>query len=228
MLNVKFQKSKSFNEKLQDFSQISHKQSQNVTNLASEIDLAANAYLNIDENSDANLLDLGDKIKLNKFIDILRSDIRIEVKKQNPQTFNAAKNIAINIENALKDPEFNANPISISDVNTLINSQIQTNEKIEQLNLQLSKLSCEKTVNHVNLDTPTNSQPNQSNEFVDRCLICGKSHLTINCWHFPAVKKFSNNFGNKNNFNRVNKNFRRPFRGGKRGRQNPNSFQSLN
>lgn len=87
ILVKKFSKTISFSEKQQNFSSIVQKQSQSVRDLAEQEENSANAYLNINEDADANILELCQKLKLNKFLEAFRSDIRIEVKKLNPQNF---------------------------------------------------------------------------------------------------------------------------------------------
>lgn len=86
-LGKKFSKTISFARKQQHFPSIYQKQLQIVKNLAEQIQNAANAYLSIDQNAVVNILDLGQKLKLNKFLEVHCSDIRIEVKMLNPQNF---------------------------------------------------------------------------------------------------------------------------------------------
>ena len=81
ILKKKFTVIKPFSEIQKIFSCINHKQGQSVQNLADSIDKAANEFLQINEHADANQLELGDKIKLNKFLEVLLPDIKIDVKK---------------------------------------------------------------------------------------------------------------------------------------------------
>lgn len=223
ILKTKFNKTKNFAELQQEFSHISQKPNQSVKDLAAQIDNAANAYLGIDHAADINLLDLGRKIKLNKLYEALRSDIRVEVKKLNPQNFDEATKAAINIENALADPAYNANNLISSDISELVSSQIQTNAKILELSEKIDNLSISRTVNNVQFQDSTNFPGN--NDFQVKCLICAKNHLTINCWHFPKIKNANFNASRGKSYNKINKQYREnskrgPFKGRYRGNLN--------
>ena len=77
--------------------------------------------MEINKRADANQLELGNKIKLNKFLELLRPDI----KKNDPKTFADIIKIAINIENALSDPEVQVNDYFTFEINMLVNNQLQ-------------------------------------------------------------------------------------------------------
>lgn len=211
-LDKKFSKTVSFAEKQQNLSSICQKQTQTVKNLAEQIEKAANDYLNIDENADANMLDLAQKLKLNKFLEALRSDIRIEVKKQNPQSFESAIETAVNIENAFKDPEVNVNNTMSFEISTLLDSHVQTNAKIQELSDKIQDLAISKTVNNVTGFSSGQDKEIESeykDEIVNFCLICGKPHLTIQCWYFPEIRNLMQNSQNLQfSQNRVNKRYR--------------------
>lgn len=105
----------------QDFSKITRRQNQSVKDLPVEIDQTITAYLNIHYSADFQLLELSQKIKLNKLMESLQSEIRVEVKKLIRKKVEAAIQAEIDIENALNDAEFN--------VNNCMNLEIQNPHK---------------------------------------------------------------------------------------------------
>lgn len=86
---------------------------------------------------------------MNKFLEALHCDIRIEVKKQNPQRFESAIETAVNIENAFKDPDVNVTNTMSFEISTLLDSHAQTNAKIQELSDKIQDLTISKIVNNV-------------------------------------------------------------------------------
>jgi hypothetical protein len=211
LLRKKFIKTKSFAEVQHTFSNISHKPGQSVKQLAEEISQAAEQFMGIDENATQEMTTLCEKFKLNKLIEVVRSDIKFELKKSNPKKFNSAIQYACNIENALADCEYNVNNNTLSnEFNMLVNSQMLTNQKIEELSQKLQELTINK---------PQDVKENKREEDQKpRCLICDKAHLTINCWHFPAFKNLKND--REGQENRENKRYRPYENRGNWGRNN--------
>lgn len=79
----------------------------------------------------------------------------------------------VNIENAYKDPEFTINNMSF-EMTTLINSQIQTNSKIQELTDKINDLSNTKSVNNItgassNSNTHQNFQDPTQSESIHTC-----------------------------------------------------------
>lgn len=217
-LRQKFIKKQTFAELQTNFSNIAQKPSQSVKQLAENIDQAANKYLNINNSADQQIRDLGEKIKLSKFFEALRNDIRIEVKKQNPKSFSQAIELATNIENALNDPLCQVNNTSSIEINTLIQSQIETNKRIMEISNQINEIkNPNREINNIVRNEQIANPPKED----IKCLICGKPHLTIKCWHFPGIKKAQTTYKqNKSNYQQ-NQNFRKDFRRGGNYRAHP-------
>lgn len=210
----KFATHETFAEIQQQFNTINQKPNQSVKQLAETVDHLANKYLKITENSNSQLLEVAEQIKLNKFTEALRSDIRIEVKKSNPKSFSEATKIATNIETALADPEYHVNSMS-SEFSFYLAKQAETNQAIQALSQKLEEM-CKKD-KHDYLST-NNNDP-QSSKTIEmlptenknqlHCLICGKRHLTIKCWHYSKINRHnkSRNFQSRYKQDQSNTNY---------------------
>lgn len=225
VLSEKFTKTKSFSEMQKEFSLIVQKQDQTVKNLAEEVEKITDEYLSINNSDSTELEELSKKIKLNKFLEALRPDIRIDVKKFNPKSFDVAIKHAINIENAICDPECSVNNIIGNDITELLNSQIETNAKIQELSEKLNRL----TVNNCQEKKISGKSNNSEDSELIKCQICNKNHLTVNCWHLKDVRQARKQMQNKNqNQNRVHKRYNRGNFRRQANFRNNNSNQSLN
>ncbi|GBO21867.1 hypothetical protein AVEN_157174-1, partial [Araneus ventricosus] len=71
--------------------------------LAEQVSSTTEKFSNPNNSEEENIVNLTEKLKLSKFIEALRSDIRVEVKKLGPKTFKSAVAIGKNIDNALSD-----------------------------------------------------------------------------------------------------------------------------
>lgn len=242
-LKSKFQKNLSFDVLQQQFSNIKLQPNQTVKSLADLIDSKANAYLNITSTSTADAKDLAEKIKLQKLIESVTPEIRFELKKLAPKTFSQAISIAKNIQNAINEENFNSNKMSQIEINTLIQNQIETNNKISLLQKQIEENKTPAIPSTSNVNNLFKNPAEYSNQYERRnrtfqrhprvnaynanrqnCLICGKPHLTIDCWYFPH--SFRNNSRNNSrpypsrNFRYTRNNRSRPAR--------TNNFRNLN
>lgn len=209
LLKQKFCRVQTFSQLQKEFSNISQTPSKSVKEIAELIEKCGNAYLEINNDSSEEVKNLSEKIKLNKFLEAIRTDLRIEVKKQNPQNFKKAVKIANNIENALEGVPCQSNSMQSIDILTLCQGQIETNNRILELTKQVEELKNSKIVNNVRMQEDSR---NSQNLF---CLICGKRHLTIKCWHF---NKFTGNYNSElrdhsQGYGEQQSDFRQPNRG---------------
>ncbi|GBN53005.1 hypothetical protein AVEN_248959-1, partial [Araneus ventricosus] len=102
LLIKKFEKKQSFQEIQRQFSTISQKQNQSVKDLANEVSMVADKYVNV-ENTNKNCDSiLKENLKLTKFLEALKPAISLEVKKFGPKNLKSAVAHAINIESALE------------------------------------------------------------------------------------------------------------------------------
>lgn len=217
LLLKKFKHSKSFAEIQHEYSKVSQLPNQTVRDLANKIHTQVHEYMNLDEESNDQLEKFAEKLRLTKFIDALRTDIRVELKKSNPKTFDEAIEIAQNIEQAFSDPSYMAHNIAGSiEKESIIKSNLQTQEAIQELANKIDNITSTQQVNNVisRLDLPsTSTSENHGMQTRPRlfCLVCGKGHLTLDCWHLPKIQNSQNNFNRENRGN---------YRGSFRGRQN--------
>ncbi|XP_054722048.1 uncharacterized protein LOC129231710 [Uloborus diversus] len=207
LLIAKFRKTKSFSDIQSTFSKISHKPGQSVRELAEEISRQASLYVGINSTSNRELIDLAENIKLTKFLEVLRSDIRLEVKKTGPKDFKSALKCAINVENALEESVSCATSNNSWDfqINTLMRSQMENNKLISKLTSQLSELTNNRDsqVNNFQLRGENSRQFQSHSNFPNppiSCHICQKNHLTTDCWFFPSSgQNFNRGRGSQSN-----------------------------
>lgn len=186
----KFDKQPSFANLQQQFLNINQRPDQSVSDLAETINNQAQKYLVFQNCYDPSVLNFMENVKLHRFVQALRPDIRLETKKLGPTKFDEAIKIAINIEAALQDDEeTDFNNIRVTHTKTITqddqteNSQIRNNEsdKIEKLSQEVNNLKIAQSLN----------QRLAGSEIF--CHICGKNHLTTACWYYPSnVSNFAN------------------------------------
>lgn len=192
LLLKKFEKKQTFQEIQKQFSNISQKQNQSVKDLANEVSIAADKYVNVDnDNPNGNAI-LKENLKLTKFLEALKPDISLEVKKFGPKNFNDALTHAINIESALEQSNENSsNNILNVDIHNILKENLMKDQLIADLNKRLNNLTSSNVVNNVNKVTATTSrETNYPNNVT--CHICSKPHLTTECWYFPRENNFKN------------------------------------
>lgn len=201
LLQTKFAKKKNFEENQREFVKLKQVQGQSVKNLAEEIEQVTAKYVAIKDQSNEQLVELANNLKLTKFLEALRTDIRVEVRKLGPRNFNEAVKMAKNVETALEDSnksDFDSQKIVENlEVNHIMQTQAHCNLVIENLKTEIESLK---------------KQIAKTEEKVT-CHICNKSHLTTACWYYPTagagqvndVRNFQMNdrgfVNNRRNFN---------------------------
>ncbi|GBM43402.1 hypothetical protein AVEN_18580-1 [Araneus ventricosus] len=147
------------------------------------------------------MLSLSEKLKLSKFIEALRPDIRVEVKKLGPKTFKSTVALAKNIDNALSD---NGGEINVTDsgINQILSQQLNTDKQILELSEKVNAISSQNVcVNSLTEAPTTNSNNVQSYQQSPR-QICGKlNHKANNCFHYTRGNYYRGN--NRANYNRT-------------------------
>ena len=136
-----------------------------------------------------NLDNVRETVKLQKFIETLRADIKAELLKFGPENFVDAVNRAKNIELAVNDQA-----LTVNNVNQQSSSDIL--QRLERMEQNFAKIS--------------DSLSNLNNV---SCHICGKNHLTTKCWNFPQTSNFSNvpRFNGGNSASRSGHNWSHPY-----------------
>lgn len=189
LLEKKFTRSESFEIIQNNFTSIRQAQNQSVEELADKVAVCAAKYFGCPPNSNEEVKKLTQKAMLSKFIEALRPDLRLEVKKLGPMDFVTAVNQAKNIEKALEDSGTSSNaPDYSQEINTLIMQQMQNNKAIEELSGKIEELVPVGKVNNLNeVEDNTNQNVNDGNV---SCHICQENHWTTECPDFPLNSSY--------------------------------------
>ncbi|GBN95044.1 hypothetical protein AVEN_221095-1 [Araneus ventricosus] len=91
-----------------------------ISEFADQVSLNTEKFINPNNREENNLENLTEKLKLSKFIEALRSDIRMEVKKLGPKSFKSAVAMAKNVENALSEENVECNVVTDSGINQIL------------------------------------------------------------------------------------------------------------
>lgn len=202
LLISKFAKRETFEQISQNFSNLVQKPGQSVKELAEEITILANKFTKINQDS-PDLEMLREKMKFTKLIEALRGDIKIEVQKFGPSNFQAAVRRAIKVETALDNQAVSLNNLKANDnidIQVVLENQFECNKKILELTNKIDSLT-----KNVKGSTTTNEVSCKQNEQTVKCHICGKRHLTTECWYFPKEGYTNSNFSRAKTFSRGNR-----------------------
>ncbi|GBN90624.1 hypothetical protein AVEN_189763-1 [Araneus ventricosus] len=156
-LKEKFCKQPNFEEAQRQFNNLKQTVSQSISDLAEQVSSTTDKFSNPNNSEEENIVNLTEKLKLSKFIEALRPDIRVEVKKLGPKTFNSAVAIAKNIDNALSDDGGEIN-VTDSGINQILSQQLSTNKQILELSEKVNAISSQNLcVNSLTEAPATNS-----------------------------------------------------------------------
>lgn len=168
-----FKIDKNFSEIQSKFMEYKQLPNQKIEEFAKQFNILAAKYLKQSGHATKEgAKDLLSTIKLSRFIESIRPDIALDVRKQAPKTFEEAVTLAKQIELALEtdDAEQNTNNNICTSLLKLSQSQ---SEQINNLTRELEKLRVDKT-----------EQEKKINKIEKWCDICKrKSHNTDDCWH---------------------------------------------
>ncbi|GBN54159.1 Retrovirus-related Pol polyprotein from transposon 17.6 [Araneus ventricosus] len=186
-LEEKFCKKPNFEEAQRQFNNLKQTVSQSISDLAEQVSSTTEKFSNPNNSEEENIVNLTEKLKLSKFIEALRPDIRVEVKKLGPKTFKSAVAIAKNIDNALSDDGAELN-VTDSGINQILSQQLNTNKQILELSEKVNAISSQ----NLCVNSLTEAQATNSNNFPSSqqspCQICGKlNHKANNCFHYTRV-----------------------------------------
>ncbi|GBM73964.1 hypothetical protein AVEN_121778-1 [Araneus ventricosus] len=239
-LKEKFFKQPNFEEAQRQFHNLKQKVSQSISDLADQVSLSTEKFVNPKGSEEENLVTLTEKLKLSKFIEALRPGIRVEVKKLGPKSFKSAVAMAKNIDNGLSEDsgEFNATD---SGINQILSQQLNINKQILELSERVNAISTENmTVNSLT-EAPSTCSNVQINQQI-QCQICGKfNHIARNCFLYTRGR--FNRGNNSISYNRIfrsnsfhpyrsrsnqRSNFGRSFRGNFRSASNRGYRNDLN
>ncbi|GBN93780.1 Transposon Tf2-9 polyprotein [Araneus ventricosus] len=200
-LEEKFCKKPNFEEAQRQFINLKQKVSQSISDLAEQVSYTTDKFSNPNNSEEENIVNLTEKLKHSKFIEALRPDIRVEVKKLGPKNFKSAVAIAKNIDNALSDDGAEIN-VTDSGINQILSQQLSTNKQILELSEKVNAISSQNLcVNSLTEAPATNSNNVQSNQ-QSPCQICGKlNHKANNCFHYTRGNDYRGNV--RPNYNRT-------------------------
>ncbi|GBO20437.1 hypothetical protein AVEN_40537-1, partial [Araneus ventricosus] len=200
-LKEKFCKKPNFEEAQRQLNNLKQTVSQSISDLAELVSSITDKFSNPNNSEGENVVSLTEKLKLSKFIEALRPDIRVEVKKLGPKTFKSAVAIAKNIDNALSEDTGEIN-VKDSGINQILSQQLSTNKQILELSEKVNAISSQHLcVNSLTEAAATTSNNIQSN-LQSPCQICGKlNHKANNCFHFTRGNYYRGN--GRPNYNRT-------------------------
>ncbi|GBN30949.1 Transposon Tf2-9 polyprotein [Araneus ventricosus] len=200
-LEEKFCKKPNFEEAQRQFNNLKQKVSQSISDLAEQVSSTTDKFSNPNNSEEENIVNLTEKLRLSKFIEALRPDIRVEVKKLGPKNFKSAVAIAKNIDNALSDDGAELN-VTDSGINQILSQQLSTNKQILELSEKVNAISSQNLcVNSLSEAPATNSNNVQSYQ-QSPCQICGKlNHKANNCFHYTRGNYYRGNV--RANYNRT-------------------------
>ncbi|GBN96770.1 Retrovirus-related Pol polyprotein from transposon 17.6 [Araneus ventricosus] len=183
-LKEKFCKKPNFEEAQRQFNNLKQTVSQSISDLAELVSSTTDKFSNPNNSEEENVVSLTEKLKLSKFIEALRPEIRVEVKKLGPKTFKSTVAIAKNIDNALSEDGGEIN-VTDSGINQILSQQLNTNKQILELSEKVNAISSQNLcVNSLTEAEAANSNNVQSYQ-QSPCQICGKlSHKANNCFHY--------------------------------------------
>ncbi|GBL74231.1 hypothetical protein AVEN_256501-1, partial [Araneus ventricosus] len=156
---------------------------------------------NPNNSEEENVVSLTEKLKLSKFIEALRPDIRVEVKKLGSKTFKSAVAIAKNIDNALSD---NGGEINVTDsgINQILSQQLSTNKQILELSEKVNAISSQNLCVNSLTEAEATISNNVRSYQQSPCQICGKlNHKANNCFHYTRGNYYRGN--GRPNYNRT-------------------------
>ncbi|GBO36390.1 hypothetical protein AVEN_35631-1 [Araneus ventricosus] len=147
-------------------------------------------------------------------------DIRTQVKILGPSSFEEAVKQACNAEIAFSDTAAaSSNVFTPAEVNILLANHFVSSKKIEELNKKIENLTEISVGNHSASEPWDRSAFNRNDHGSNalnvkiKCHICGKVHITTECWYFPRESNAgSHNSHPQRSYNRGNFNPRRGFR----------------
>ncbi|GBM55273.1 Retrovirus-related Pol polyprotein from transposon 17.6 [Araneus ventricosus] len=169
--------------------------------LAEQVSSTTDKFSNPNYSEEENIVNLTEKLKLSKFIEALRSDIRVEVKKLGPKTFKSAVAIAKNIDNALSDDGGEIN-VTDSGINQILSQQLSTNKQILELSEKANAISSQNLCVNSLTEAPATNSNNVQSYQQSPCQICGKlNHKANNCFHYTRGNYYKGN--SRPNYNRT-------------------------
>ncbi|GBM70861.1 hypothetical protein AVEN_76816-1 [Araneus ventricosus] len=201
-----FCKKPHFEQAQRQFNNLKQKVSQSISHLAEQVSSTTEKFSNPSNSKEENIVNLAEKLKLSKFIEALRSDIRVEVKKLGPKTFRSAVAIAKNIDNALSDDGGELN-VTYSGINQILSQQLNTNKQILELSENVNAISSQNlcvnslteapatTSNNVQSNQQTHCQENSLTNVYSETTDCDISESDKN--KKEGFEQINNNFGEK-------------------------------
>ncbi|GBL93052.1 hypothetical protein AVEN_164136-1 [Araneus ventricosus] len=190
-LEEKFCKKTNFDEAQRQLNNLKQNVSQSISDLAEQVSSTTEKFSKPNNSEEENIVNLTENLKLSKFIEALRPDIRVEFKKLGPKTFKSAVAIAKNIDNALSDDGGELN-VTDSGINQILSQKLSTNKQILELSEKVNAISSQNLC--VNSLTEATTSNNVQSNLQSPCQICGKlNHKANNCFNFTRGNLYRGN-----------------------------------
>lgn len=191
LITKKFEQKESFLEIQNKYTQLQQKIGQSVNNLAEEVTEIVKKYMNEEGKDNQAINKISENMRLTKFLQALRQEIRIEVLKLGPSCFSEAIKFANNVQNALNDTNYLSNNLTMTqnlENNILLQQHLEQKQKIEELTKKVNELSQHKEydLNTIQQSTSQSTARQVSRDISVRCHICERNHRTTDCWYFPS------------------------------------------
>lgn len=214
-----FVKTKSLLQRQAEFQAIKQIPGMTPRQLALKISSAAKVFLKYTSSDEPQCKTLIENTLLGRFCDALRPDLRVELRKYAPQTFEEAIQRATILDEALTEHSLLVGNVSESPGTNEIIKLIQTQAEIQDAKLEALTLQINSIQN--NAEKTTNVPQFSKNTVI--CQYCGKvGHVVPDCWFFQSLNlqnnseqgnkherknprdlnTFRRNYSNRRNFNR--------------------------
>lgn len=190
---VLFKSERSFVQAQDQFTQAKQTPTQSVADFTKNLNMSAQKYLATSGHAaKEGAIDFLNTIKLSKFIQGLRSEIKFELEKFPPDSFDNAVSMAKKIEIALN----NRNITEVNNIETQKNTAIYDAilQMSESHNKQMKEITEQVNSIRINGQTPNQIQVETNKPF---CHICQKdNHITQNCFYNAKNSSQSSNTRN--------------------------------
>lgn len=184
MLSDHFKTDKSLLQKQADFNAIRQLPGMTPRQLAMKLKSAAHLFLNLKDLHDGNGMSVIDTILLSRFCEALRDDVKWEVRKANPKTFEQAIDIAQSMDEIFTEKSLAVGMVSDSPSTTKLVNLIETQaiiqqQKFDQISNQINAV--------VNVPSTAPNYDNESKTAL--CIACGQpGHYLPSCDYFIQLQ----------------------------------------
>lgn len=162
-----------FEDVQNSFMNLKQSPNQKMPEFIKQFDIAATKYIEESGHSkELGAINFLKRVKLTRFLEAIRPDIALEIRKQGPATYDEATQIAVKIENAFNASKFE-NMNNTTDTENFIDETLNVLTKVHQDEIQKLKDEIERL--KINAQPPVEKKK-------EKCGICSKNHSTKDCF----------------------------------------------